>query len=200
MAEAGRAQHRQHARGPRRRLFFALWLGDAERADLAEAAVGPLAGLAGRALAAADWHVTLCFLGAVEERLLAPLCAQAALIAAPPFTLRLVRLDYWHEARVIAALAAEAPAAAQQLASDLRALARSLGLAPDEKPLRPHVTLMRGAEPAAWRPNAAQRRAPLQLTLRATQFHLAESLTLSPAAIGAVSGRYASLARWPLRA
>ncbi len=159
------------------------------------------AALPGRWLDPADWHVTLCFLGAVPERLLAPLHAQAAQIEAPAFALQFQRAEYWREARVIAALA-PAPATALQLASALRERARGLGLEPDDKPLRPHVTLARGVslpprQQVAGHEAHGELRVNMSLqniSLQATEFHLAESRTRPAAA------RYTSLARWPLRA
>ncbi len=236
----GRGTGREDRPKARRRLFFALGLDESCRTRLAEslsqslgvslnesltgaltqartvpptgAATAPLAGLSGRAVAPADWHVTLCFLGAVEERLLAPLCAQAALIEASAFALHLTRVTYWRAAHVLAALAAPPPPAALQLADELRTRSRALGLAPDEKPLRPHVTLMRGVAPPHSRSaggargadddrgaDDAARAAPLDLALPATEFQLFESR--EPAARGATAleSRYVSLARWPLR-
>ncbi|HTW76075.1 MAG TPA: RNA 2',3'-cyclic phosphodiesterase [Steroidobacteraceae bacterium] len=206
---------------PRRRLFFALWADEACRARLEQAAAGLRAALPGRWLDPQDWHVTLCFLGAVPERLLAPLREQAERIEARAFSLRLERAAYWREARLLAALAA-APPAALQLAAALRGLARSLGLAPDDKPLRPHVTLARGVPLALWQRaagRAARRGLRLRVSLPATEFHLAESRALpsgepladrqatSGAGSTAVATgsapralRYVSLARWPLRA
>lgn len=226
MAEVGRRGapaadgERGAVPGARRRLFFALWVDESCRAALSEAAGGLLAELSGRPVAPADWHVTLCFLGAVEERLLAPLREQAALIEAPSFSLHFERAEHWYEARVLAALA-EPPAAALQLAAALRALARSLGLAPDDKPLRPHVTLARGVGAAVWRGAGARAaHVPLNVDLRVAEFHLAESgarpagetiagraagvaagaVAAAPAPHVATAARYVSLARWPLRA
>jgi len=202
----------------RRRLFFALELDEACRAGLAEAATGFLAGVPGRALASADWHVTLCFLGAVEESLLASLCAQAALLEASGFVLHFERLAYWREAHVFAALAAPPPAAALQLAEALRTRSRALGLSPDDKPLRPHVTLMRVASRQARLAAAAPRAMPVHCSLQATEFQLFESRdapaphaasttapgttaagTTAAGATAAGPSRYRSLARWPLR-
>lgn len=172
--------------------------------SLAEAASALLASMPGRAVPPADWHVTLCFLGAVEESLLAALCAQAALIEGSSFALHFERLAYWREAEVVAALAAPPPAAAVQLAEALRACSRALGLLPDDKPLRPHVTLMRLPSRRARSATAVPRTTPLDITLQATEFQLFESRdppVSDPAgATAAVQSRYRSLARWPLRA
>ena len=83
-----------------RRLFFALWPQDTDRAQLQAASAPLLRGVAGNALGSSDWHVTLCFLGAVGEAGLAALCARAALIRSPPFELQFVQLEYWRSAEV----------------------------------------------------------------------------------------------------
>ena len=48
-----------------RRLYFALWPDAALRATIARVAAGPAAVAGGRAVPAADLHVTLAFLGGV---------------------------------------------------------------------------------------------------------------------------------------
>jgi len=193
--------------GATRRLFFAIWPDTAARAQLRQVSARWLAQVPGRALAPADWHVTLCFLGAVPASLLEPLRAGAAQVRAEAFSLTLAQLGYWPEARVLAASVAHTPAATAQLAEALRGAARALGLQPDDQALRPHLTLMRGVSPARWqqaRAALAEERVALDVALPVREFTLTESLPAPPAAAGAdpwASGaaRYALLARWPLR-
>lgn len=182
-------------RPPRRRLFFGVWPDERCCAQLAAVFQGAdVAGAAamGRAVPSPDWHVTLCFIGAVAESLLPALREGAAAVQLPGFELRFGRLRYWAEARVLAALA-DCPPEAESLAAALRSLCRELGLAPDEKPLRPHITLVRGLRRQLWH---GARAAALDLHLTATEFRLAESLegAQAPAA------RYRTLDRWPLQA
>ena len=187
----------------RRRVFFALWpegpcrerleraLQTAPPGSAASAVSAASGGPAGRPVPPADWHVTLCFLGAVPDSLLMALQAGAARLQARQFALHFERIRYWRQAGVLALLA-DCPSEAAALAAALRALGRELGLAPDDKPLRPHITLVRGLHAAAWR---GQRESALELLLSATRFELAESVeqAVAPAA------RYRSLAAWPLR-
>jgi 2'-5' RNA ligase len=135
--------------------------------------------------------VTLCFLGAVEEPLLPALRARAASVQSPAFELRIGQLRHWADAGVVAALA-DCPPEAAALAEALRSLCRELGLAPDDKPLRPHITLVRGLRGKSWR---GVREQTLELRLAAGEFHLVESQEgrQAPAA------RYRMLDRWPLR-
>lgn len=192
------------------RLFFALWPGAKLRHELLSRATRLLSPVEGRRLAAQDWHVTLCFIGAVNEAALSALLANAsaAALTCAPFALRFDCIEYWPEARVVAATATEVPAPAVELASALRAMTRELGLAPDEKPLRPHLTLMRGVNPLAWQMKQAGE-GPLRpaLLLMADALHLAESRPApqKPGAGGArglmtVAPSYLQLASWPLGA
>ncbi len=210
---------------PRRRVFFALWTTERWRQRLIAAVAPMLAHVPGRPVAPADWHVTLCFLGAVDEPVLGSLQARAGQIDARAFALQFDGLEYWRSARVIAITAAVLPQPARDLAVALRDLARSAALTPEERPLRPHVTLMRGVSARAWRDfcaGAAQagqtsaaawaasgQGGPTDLMLEARELHLAESRepANAPAALPARGAarwpdgvrRYATLAHWPLR-
>ncbi len=158
----------------------------------------------GRRLACEDWHVTVCFIGGINEAVLAALQASAAAVPTAALSLRFNRIEYWPEARVVTATASEVPSAAVELAASLRAVARSLGLEPDEKPLRPHLTLMRGVNPLAWQMNQDNRGASLEpaLVFEPDALHLAESRTAPhrSGAAGVIGGApsYLRLASWPL--
>jgi 2'-5' RNA ligase len=186
---------------PRRRLFFALWPPAAWCVQLLEAAAPLLNAADGRAVARDDLHVTLCFLGAVDPVQHAGLCERAAQIGAAAFQLEFERLEIWREAGIVAATVAQVPAAGRELAHGLAAAARQVGLAPDARPWRPHMTLMRGSsirrQPAQGTDDAGP---SLRMPLAVSRFYLAESQGLG-AQTGAASElrRYASLASWPLR-
>jgi 2'-5' RNA ligase len=169
-----------------RRLFFALWPDEACRERLAALAAAALSEGAGRPVPPQDWHVTLCFLGSVPQRLIGPLQTAAAALRARPFTLRLDRLRYWAQSRVAVVLG-PCPAAAAELARALRELARELGLEPDDKPLRPHITLVRGLV-------SAPRESRPDVQLSADALVLAESRE----GVAAPAARYVVRARWPL--
>lgn len=177
----------------RRRLFFALWPDGACRERIeaaAREAFSDGSAHAGRPVPPEDWHVTLCFLGAVPEPLLAALQAGAARLCAPAFELRFERLHYWKQPGVLALLG-DCPPAAAALATALRTLGGELGLAPDDKPLRPHITLVRGLRGAS---GQGVRNVALALRLAATRFELAESRET----VAAPAARYHVLAGWPL--
>jgi len=143
----------------------------------------------------------MCFLGAVGETPLAALCERAGQIQATSFELLFDRLELWREARILAATAARVPAAGRALAEELATAARELGLAPDVRAWRPHLTLVRGA--AVQRLPVELARAAsraLQLALPVSRFYLAQSQELGRQPAGAVEPRrYSTLASWPLR-
>jgi 2'-5' RNA ligase len=151
----------------------------------------------GRALARLDLHVTLCFLGAVGEVQLAALCERAGQIQAASFELLFDRLEFWREARILAATAARVPPAGSALAEALCTAACELGLAPDVRAWRPHLTLVRGTTAGAATAGAAS--AALQLLLPVSRFYLAQSQELERKPDGPVEPRrYSTLASWPL--
>jgi len=154
----------------------------------------------GRALARVDLHVTLCFLGAVGEAQVAALCERASQIQAQSFELLFDRLELWREARILAATAVRVPPAGVALTEALATAARELGLAPDARAWRPHLTLVRGATAPRLAAEVDVPASPaLQLLLPASRFYLAQSQELGQQPDGAVEPRrYRTLASWPL--
>jgi RNA 2',3'-cyclic 3'-phosphodiesterase len=130
----------------------------------------------------------------VDESRLEGLRSRVAGLTAGSFTLQFDRIEFWREARVLVATCPQAPAAGVALSQSLQLAASELGLAPDRKAWRPHVTLARSVLskllPAELH---TERRLATALTLSAGSFVLAESL------MGAQQRRYATLERWPLR-
>ena len=181
-----------------RRLFFALWP-EADFIARLRAAAHPLGLPGGWAVGELDLHVTLCFLGAVEESSLPALRERVAALQLPPFELEFEAIEYWSRSRVLAATSATVPAAGVALARALHAQARAVGLRTDERPLRAHVTLLRGL---AASPGSAAAPLPLSPPLRlgANKFYLAQSQQLEATSAGGPAPcRYARLAAWPLR-
>lgn len=155
----------------------------------------------GRALALLDLHVTLCFLGAVDEARLAALCERAGQIQASSFELLFDGLELWREARILAATVARVPAAGVALTEALDSAARELGLVPDVRAWRPHLTLVRGATARRLPEEFAGAASPaLQLALPVSRFYLAQSQELGREPRSDVEPRRCrTLASWPLR-
>jgi 2'-5' RNA ligase len=181
-----------------RRLFFALWP-DGDFIARLRTAAHPLGVSAGRAVADLDLHVTLCFLGEVEETRLPALCERVTALQLPPFELEFEAIEYWSRSRLLAATSATVPTASAALARALQDQARALGLRTDERPLRPHVTLLRGLA-AGTMPAAGPWPLSPPLQLAASNFYLAQSQQLEATSAGSLAPcRYARLAAWPLR-
>ena len=88
-------------------------------------------------------HITLAFLGGVEESRLAGLVEGLGGVSGEPFTLRLDQLAHWRHNHIVWAGCAERPAALDALVGALRQRLAGLGFAVDDTPFVPHVTLLR---------------------------------------------------------
>jgi len=193
------ALHESH-----RRLFFALWPDESMREAMAQAvheATRALlesgTGRGGRPVPTGNLHVTLAFLGAVPQRRLpelAELAREAARLPrsgaaitgppASPLELAFDRIEYWRDARLLCALPAEVPAPVAALARSLQELLVARGFAPDLKPFRPHVTVMRKVVRAA----ALDTMHPVGW--RFAELALVESRTLPEGALYSVVGSF----------
>ncbi|HEY6452660.1 MAG TPA: RNA 2',3'-cyclic phosphodiesterase [Steroidobacteraceae bacterium] len=180
-----------------RRLFFALWPEAYWAEGLLEATHDAIAASGGRPVPCADLHVTLCFLGALEEAALAGVCERVNELRPADFELEFAALEYWPHARLLAATAAVAPTAALELARVLHGWARAAGSSTEELPLRPHVTLVRGVSTPGPSPHARPLLPPRRLQAR--RLHLAQSLVRGAGeASMAAPARYVRLQSWPL--
>ncbi len=131
----------------RSRLFAAVLLPAAIRADVARA-TGDLRALEGvRPVRAEQLHLTLRFIGEVDRGLETPLAREiaAAVAELPGFSIRLRAAGVFpshRRARVLWVGVEETPALAVLQRSVEEALVRA-GVAPDPRPFRPHVTVGR---------------------------------------------------------
>lgn len=169
----------------RPRLFFALWPPDAVRTRIGTVADPLLRDVRGRRVAPADLHLTLAFLGALEDAR-ADCCRRAAdALRHPPFELRLDRVAAWPRARVTCLGTADVPTPLLDLASALERSLAACGHRPEPRRYQPHVTLVRAAAGADLPARACD---PVVWPVDA--FVLAES--------GPGDPRYRIRARWPL--
>ena len=137
---------------PTRRLFFALWPDEAQRAALAHAAARIVRHCGGRPVPGENLHITLAFLGSVPEPRVEELSAIGRRAAATfprdalPIALSFETLEHWAKAQVLTLLErkAEAPASgAAALARILTSETAAAGFSPDLKTFRVHVTVAR---------------------------------------------------------
>ena len=181
---------------PTRRLFFALWPDQEQRAGLNRAAARIVRRCGGRPVPEENLHVTLAFLGSVPEPRVEELSTVGRRAAATfpddtlPITVSLETPEHWAKAQVLAVLGrddetAAAASGAAALARILSAGAVAAGFSPDLKPFRAHVTVARKVE-----------RPPRALEMRKVEwsfdeFALIESRTLEKGPVYSVVESYA---------
>ncbi len=145
------------------RLFFALWPAPQVRAQLAHWARELHAACGGRPVRPENLHLTLAFLGNVNEARIAQVEHAAGEVAAPACSLTLDQPGYWKRNRIAWAGASSVPAELQALVVQLRGALTRTTIVFDAQDSVPHVTLLRDAHaprtvpalPAIdWRPGA----------------------------------------------
>ena len=90
-----------------KRLFFALWPDNRQRDQLRDVINSVAKTVEGRAVDRRNWHVTLPFIGELDERQIPDMQELAAQVQVEPFRLVFDRLEYWARPKV-ACLAASA--------------------------------------------------------------------------------------------
>ena len=126
------------------RLFFALWLPEELAQTLAEQAHLLARQYGGTATRQETIHLTLAFLGEVDEARLPSVLQAAHAVSAAPFALTVDRLGFWRHNRLLwAGCSAPAPGLLV-LVESLRERLRASSIACDEAPrFAPHLTLVR---------------------------------------------------------
>ena len=167
------------------RLFFALWPDTATRAALDDTARN-IAIEGGRRVPASNLHITLAFLGAVDDARLAVVLAVGDRVQGRRFSIEFTEQGWWPGPKVAWIAPAAVPSPLQALVDDLRRGVAEAGLSSDARPYRPHLTIARKVS----RKPAVQRLDPLLWAVPG--FALVASVT-APA--GAV---YEVLRQWSL--
>lgn len=168
------------------RLFFGLPVDRDLRATLSALAqkVGEATG--GRAIAAANLHATVAFIGSVPRETIADLCAIGAALTAGDVVVALDTVGGFRAARVAWIGPAHVPQALVELHAALTSLLANAAFTLDPRPYHPHVTLARhcrrplprgSVEPLPWR---------------------VERLVLYESVSAAGGPRYEELAAWTL--
>lgn len=174
------------ARVTSRRLFFALWPQPDCAGALEQKAVLARQQCGGRLMDRDTLHLTLAFLGQVEEQRIPEICALASTVKLAGFTLILDQLGYWHHNRILWAGSTSPPSGLFSLANHLQGALRSADFMLDDRPFQAHVTLLRNAR------CGVDALGPWAICWPVKDFALVESL---PSAQGA---DYRVLKRWPL--
>jgi 2'-5' RNA ligase len=170
------------------RLFFALWPDDAVRARLARWSRELHALCGGRPTRPENLHVTLAFLGSVEEARVVEVERAAGEVAPRAVSLVLDQPGYWKHNRIAWAGASVVPPELEALVSELRGALAKSQIRFDAKSFVSHVTLLRDAREPAPMPALA----PIEWWLEG--FVLVQSVSLSQ------GSRYEIRKSWKSRA
>ena len=141
----------------------------------------------GRALMPEQIHLTLRFIGPVNESIVACLKQVADRILLPRFELEFDILGYWPRPRVAWSMPSRPPPTLSMLAAQIEQACVSCGLTPEKRAYAPHLTMLRNA-----------RQAPAIVTMKPRHwpvdaFSLVRSDTLPQGAV------YTELQRWSLQ-
>ena len=130
-----------------KRLFFALWPDNRQRDQLRDVINSVAKTVEGRAVDRRNWHVTLSFIGELDERQIPDLKELAAQVQVEPFRLVFDRLEYWARPKIACLAAATVPPELENLVSSLNDVLPLVGVTPEDRTYRPHITVSRNARP-----------------------------------------------------
>ncbi|HZP88806.1 MAG TPA: RNA 2',3'-cyclic phosphodiesterase [Burkholderiales bacterium] len=167
------------------RVFFALWPDERVRRHLVEVGQRLHAQLGGRLTREESIHMTLLFLGNVEEARLETLKCAASGEAFQRFSMSLETAMCWRHNRIAWI---GPPVLPQPLSDGVESLRRSVagaGFAFDDKPFAAHVTLLR---------NASCR--PIEATFDPIEWMVSD-FVLVRSRLGASGSSYEVIGRWP---
>jgi 2'-5' RNA ligase len=170
-----------------RRVFFALWPDPRVRAGLADAARTLHGIMHGRRVREDGIHLTLAFIGAVDERNLARLLAPPDEVFSPGFLLTLDAWGCWQRSGIGWAAPSQRSQALSDLAANLEGWLRGAGFELERRVFRPHVTLLRQAQCV-----------PLPGPMAAIQWQV-EAFALINSRTSQAGATYEILRSWPLR-
>jgi len=168
-----------------KRLFFALWPDNKSRQQIDH--INQQITLSGtRKLIVDNLHITLVFLGNVDDAIAEAVQRRAGDIIASPISLQFDELDYWAKPKVVCLTCHRQPKAVYQLVNALTRMLADYPVRVEQRPYRAHITLAR----------KAKRRPQLNFTpvvINADSFALVESKSSERGVI------YEVLECWPLK-
>lgn len=128
-----------------KRLFFALWPDVRQRDRLRDVINSVAKVVEGKPVDRRNWHVTLSFIGAFPENRVPFLLERAETIPVEPFRLNFDRLEFWPRPRIAALCATTVPPEMQFVVDRLNGIISDLGIKPEDRVYRPHITVVRSA-------------------------------------------------------
>ena len=130
-----------------KRVFFALWPDNRQRDRLRDVINSVAKTVEGMAVDRRNWHITLAFIGTFPEDRVPYLLERAEQIEVEPFRLSFDRLEFWPRPKVASLSAATVPPELQALVDSLNTVLVDLGIEPEDRTYRPHITVARNARP-----------------------------------------------------
>lgn len=169
---------------PQLRLFFALGCPPTLRRTISQWRTS-LSLRIGRPVPVANFHLTLLFLGSVDQAQVSAICTAASKIQVPgkPLTVALDRLEVWRKSNALVLTSGDAPLELMRLSYALEQAMLSSGNDQGHKEFRPHLTLSRD-----YRSPVPEADIEPEFFLRADRFALYESH----------KRQYRVIADWPL--
>ncbi|MBE9560413.1 MAG: RNA 2',3'-cyclic phosphodiesterase [Proteobacteria bacterium] len=127
----------------KRRLFFALWPSAQVRESIVETASPLLQEMAGRIIQPKNLHITLHFIGSVDDDKKDCLHEAALSVIAQPFDLSLDCFGHFSKAKIFWMSAEKIPVELSRLYQTLGKALSVCDYHQDQRPYAPHVTLLR---------------------------------------------------------
>lgn len=131
------------------KLFIALWPDELARAALAADLPALARAAGGRPTAPANLHLTVAFIGQVDDRRFDDIAGLLAATRPAPFTVGLDRLDAFVSQRVLFRAPSRCPAELLDAQQELVAKLAVAAIPVDRRRFRPHVTLARHCDRGA---------------------------------------------------
>lgn len=128
-----------------KRLFLALWPDHKVRGELKQIS-GKLDLSKLKRVKPENIHITLIFIGSVENPMISIIIQRVLGISVKPFTVVFDELHFWRKPKVLCLTSSSPPSEIIQLAEALTHSISNCGLELDKRAYRPHVTLARKAD------------------------------------------------------
>jgi len=170
----------------RLRLFYALWPDKRVNILLAKAAQRIHRAVGGNCAREESIHLTLAFVGDVDEARLTELLKPPAELTVDRFTLTLDRWGCWPRNGIAWVAPSRTPAQLHELAAGMAAWLRGVGFEMEIRRYDPHVTLVRKAKCV-----------PLPDSMPQIQWDVADFI-LVRSKLAPDGARFETVGRWPL--
>lgn len=154
-----------------KRIFFALWPDDRQRDRLRDVINSVARTVEGKIIDRRDWHITLEYIGDFPEEQVPDLLERAGEIQVEPFHLIFDRLEFWAGPKVACLVAPTVPVEMKSLIAALHSLLQDVGVIPNDRTYRPHITVARNVR------TFATERLAQRATTNWSSFQLVESVS-----------------------